>query len=143
MFFILFILKLFEKSLPKVREELTMLCDIVSPKGQYANYRKVLKDLKGPSIPFLGVYLTDMTFLELGNGDFLPDTSFINVDKRRKVYQITKDIERFQKTFYKLEDEDKIQNMPHYWEVGIVDENKLYARSLIVEPRKDEDEDGE
>lgn len=129
--------------MPKVREELTMLCDLVAPKGQYANYRKVLKDLKVPAIPFLGVYLTDMTFLELGNGDFLPDSSFINVDKRRKVYQITKDIERFQDTGYKFDDEEKIRVMPHYWESGVLDENVLYDRSLVVEPREEEDDDDE
>lgn len=61
----------------------------VSPRGQYAAYRKVLKDLAPPAVPFLGVTLTDLTFTELGNPDYLPDTNaHINFDKRRKAYQV-------------------------------------------------------
>lgn len=127
--------------MPKVKDELTILSDLVSPKGQYVNYRKVLKDLKVPAIPFLGVYLTDMTFLELGNGDYLPESSFINVDKRRKVYQIILDIQKFQNTGYKFEDDDKIASMPHYWEMESVNENVMYDRSLEVEPREEDMEE--
>ena len=52
--------------------------DTVSPKGQYSNYRKSLKELSRPAIPFLGVYLTDLTFIELGNQDFI-STRLINI----------------------------------------------------------------
>jgi hypothetical protein len=46
--------KNFEDKYPKVFEEYESLSDLVSPKSQYANYRKVLKTLIPPAIPFLG-----------------------------------------------------------------------------------------
>ncbi|RKO92664.1 ras guanine nucleotide exchange factor domain-containing protein, partial [Blyttiomyces helicus] len=87
---------------PKISESYEEVAALVSPKGQYANYRKVLKDLKPPAIPFLGVYLTDLTFIELGNPDFLPDVHAINFEKRRKVHGVIKEIQSFQRTPYAL-----------------------------------------
>jgi son of sevenless-like protein len=57
----------FAEKFPKTSTAYHDLAELVSPKGQYGNYRKVLKELTPPAIPFLGVYLTDLTFVELGN----------------------------------------------------------------------------
>lgn len=58
---------MFAEKFPKTSIAYHDLAELVSPKGQYGNYRKVLKELSPPAIPFLGVYLTDLTFIELGN----------------------------------------------------------------------------
>jgi hypothetical protein len=87
---------------PTISDEYEELAGIVSPKGQYANYRKELKDITLPAIPFLGVYLTDITFIELGNPDFLPESHFINFEKRRKVSMVIREIQKFQTVGYNL-----------------------------------------
>jgi hypothetical protein len=131
------------------------LHDTVSPKFQYANYRKCLKELVPPAIPFLGVYLTDLTFLELGNPDFLPDSHFINYEKRRKVYQLIKEIQKYQHSPFTLTAIPQIQEFlkkigetkgaPVGWEESnpIMTEEELYQKSQLYEPKElsSDDED--
>lgn len=54
------ILKLFREKNKELNEIYTMVSDTVSPKGQYSNYRKKLKELddrKEEIMPFLGKYI--------------------------------------------------------------------------------------
>ncbi|KAJ3072957.1 hypothetical protein HDU98_002544 [Podochytrium sp. JEL0797] len=76
-----------------------------TPKGQYASYRKEMKDIKLPAIPFLGLFFTDLTFLDLGNPELLPNPAdanptrqarLINFDKCRKIHAVIKEIQKFQ-----------------------------------------------
>ena len=86
----------------KQAELLETMSEIVSTKGQYANYRKTLKSSNAPLIPFLGVYLTDLTFIDLGNLDYLPESNFINFEKRRKVASIISDIQSHQRKSFPI-----------------------------------------
>lgn len=122
--------------------------ELVSPKFQYANYRKCLKDLPVPAIPFLGVYLTDLTFLDLGNSDFLPDTNFINFEKRRKVFNLIREIQRYQQTQYALQPVSQIQEfMKRLGEskttedVNLMTEDQLYDKSMEVEAKEESSDD--
>ena len=122
--------------------------ELVSPKFQYANYRKCLKDLPVPAIPFLGVYLTDLTFLDLGNSDFLPDTSFINFEKRRKVFNLIREIQRYQQTQYALQPVSQIQEFMRRLgesktteDVNLMTEDQLYDKSMEVEAKEESSDD--
>ncbi|KAJ3052005.1 hypothetical protein HK097_006984 [Rhizophlyctis rosea] len=128
----------------KIHEAYEEVADVVTPKGQYANYRKVLKDLQPPAIPFLGVYLTDLTFIELGNPDFLPDSHFINFEKRRKVYTVVKDIQSFQRTPYNIIPVQGILDFYRNMKMDqLKDADALYDLSLVVEPREESDDEDE
>ncbi|KAJ3173403.1 hypothetical protein HK101_011055 [Irineochytrium annulatum] len=144
---------------PKMSDEYEEVAALVSPKGQYANYRKELKDLKPPAIPFLGVYLTDLTFIELGNADHLPDSRFINFEKRRKVNGVIREIQRYQVTPYpyipvegmrmflnKIGDDSDAAMSLEVEEGGmqslsLLNEDELYNQSLVMEPREEEEDD--
>lgn len=129
------------------------MAELVSPKGQYVNYRKALKELKPPAIPFLGVYLTDLTFIELGNPGFLPDTHYINFEKRRKVYSLIREIQFYQQVPYLFPAIPAIQEVLVSLNTTtsklsdvqstqvLLSEEELYEMSLVVEPRLEEDED--
>lgn len=95
------------------------LTPLISSKFQYANYRKYVKEMPPPAIPFLGgkfdnnklVYLTDLTFIEDGNQDFLSDSHLINFDKRYKVYSLlSNNVQRFQKVPFNLSPVSGIQD---------------------------------
>jgi hypothetical protein len=101
-----------------------------------------------PAIPFLGVFLTDLTFLELGNPDFLPDSHFINFEKRRKVYNLIKEINRFKQTPFLLAPVPQIMDFIKKlcvsrgasvgWnDTSVMTEEELYDKSMEVEPKED------
>ncbi|KAJ3146045.1 hypothetical protein HDU86_000544 [Geranomyces michiganensis] len=137
----------FREKYPKLYEAYEDAASTVSPKGQYANYRKVLKDLAPPAVPFLGVSLTDLTFTELGNPDFLPETpALINFDKRRKVCQVlTNSIQKYQAVPYNLVPVAGIRNfLSGLGSLPLLNDDELYQMSLKVEPKEEElsDEEG-
>ena len=144
-----------EDKYPKVKADFVELAALVSPKHQYANYRKCLKDLDLPALPFLGVYLTDLTFLELGNQDYLPESHFINYEKRRKVYQLVQEIKKFQNVPFPFTLVPQIQDFmrklmeskgtPVGWEEKpvIMKEDELYDKSLEYEPKEPSDDEGD
>ena len=82
-------------------------------------------------VPYLGVYLTDLTFIEDGNSDFLPapENHMINFDKRRKISKSITEIKMYQQIPYFLMDISQIQDF--LLQVQGLDEKMLYKRSLV------------
>ena len=80
----------------------------------------------------MGVYLTDLTFIEDGNADFLPETSphgrLVNFDKRRKLSRSIAEIKLYQQDRYPLHDIVEIQNF--ICSARGLDERVLLKRSL-------------
>jgi son of sevenless-like protein len=74
----------------KLFDELT---DLLSPVGNYTNLRNHLhREISPPIIPYIGVYLTDLTFLEDGNPDMAENGTLINFDKRRRIATVINEI---------------------------------------------------
>eukprot|EP00011_Vannellida_sp_DIVA3-517-6-12_P012909 CAMPEP_0114606058 /NCGR_PEP_ID=MMETSP0168-20121206/1369_1 /TAXON_ID=95228 ORGANISM="Vannella sp., Strain DIVA3 517/6/12" /NCGR_SAMPLE_ID=MMETSP0168 /ASSEMBLY_ACC=CAM_ASM_000044 /LENGTH=1173 /DNA_ID=CAMNT_0001816917 /DNA_START=278 /DNA_END=3796 /DNA_ORIENTATION=- len=61
-------------------KKMTALEQLMHPSGSFKHYRKHLSSSKYPIIPYLGVYLTDLVFIEDGNPDEVD--GFINFEKR-------------------------------------------------------------
>jgi len=88
-----------------------------------------------------------LTFVELGNTDYIAKSLNINFEKRRKAAKIINEIKHFQnKTFdfvpvKPIQDFiiniEKYKNQPHYTE------DELYDYSLKYEPREEEDDEDE
>eukprot|EP00835_Amoeboradix_gromovi_P004456 NODE_348_length_10403_cov_0.608210.p1 type:complete len:1268 gc:universal NODE_348_length_10403_cov_0.608210:1396-5199(+) len=131
-----------EKSYPKVKEAYLESVTIVSPKGQYANYRKHLKTLQKPILPFLGVFITDMTFVDLGNNNFLPENHFINFDKRRKFSHLIKELNQYQRVPFNFVPISFIQEYL-FTVKPEQNENKLFEMSQQVEPPEQQSDDDE
>ncbi|KAJ3214118.1 hypothetical protein HK099_007016 [Clydaea vesicula] len=124
----------FADKFPKTSEAYREVAELVSPSGQYSNYRKTLKEQTPPTIPFLGVYLTDLTMIDIGNSGYLPDSHYINFDKLRKVYAVIKEIQYYQHVSYSLQAIPTIQMVLQ--QLGtIVEEgpNVMYNQVLIGE----------
>ena len=100
--------------------------------GNYKDYRRTLRTCDPPAVPYLGIYLTDLTFIEEGNSDM--DGNLINFDKRYKIAAILSEIQQFQKSGYSSFTED---TTIQYWlrHLPSVSEEEAYSISLKVEPR--------
>jgi hypothetical protein len=75
--------------------------DIMATDRSFANFRAKLKSCNPPCIPYLGLYLTDLTFIEDGNNDNVGD--LISFYKRRLVSGVIRDIQQYQQKPYCLE----------------------------------------
>ncbi len=67
----------------------------MNTQGSYRQYRRMLEDSSTPIVPYLGVHLTDLTFLADGNVDTLPN-GHVHFHKRRMELGVIKDVLRHQ-----------------------------------------------
>lgn len=76
---------------PEAWEAFDKIAKFVSSTGNFQNYREALKNDYNegtPVIPYLGMYLTYLTFVNQGNPNLIPDTDMINFNKWRSVSTI-------------------------------------------------------
>jgi len=112
----------------------------LDPIHNFTAYRNNIKNCNPPLLPYLGVYLTDLIFVEDGNRGCNKD-GLINFDKQRKLYQVIEQIERYQAMDYFPSNAYKSipTNEAHIYtfllELPHNDPNELYKISLVREPR--------
>jgi hypothetical protein len=107
----------------------------------FAEYRTRLKMAVAPCLPFLGVYLTDMTFIDDGNSDHRTTPSghaLINFDKYVKTTRVLNEIDQFQIPYRLLEVEEIQRYLTRCLETVEKDEQVFYNRSVVLEPRQEE-----
>lgn len=120
---------------------LSYLGTLMSPTKNYITYRDMIKNISPPCVPFIGVYLTDLTFIGDGNPDHLKENhEQINFDKRRKSAAVMIEMQSFQSMPYHL---ISVQSILDYLKTSFENlptENDLYTMSLAIEPREKEDD---
>lgn len=117
---------------------LTTFEDLVSsmqPHHSWKIYRDALRASTPPAVPYLGVYLTDLTFIEDGNPDCfdIDSVKLINFKKREFVYNVIQEVQVYQNSSYSFEPKEPLcgylKCLPH------LDADVLYELSLQREPR--------
>jgi hypothetical protein len=133
----------------KRKDMLNGLQAIVEPDKNYAVLRRRLHNHVPPCIPFVGTYLTDLTFVDAGNPAMkqLPGTgdhdgmSVINFDKHTRTAKIIGELQRFQIP-YRLAEVPELQEwiQAQIVRVKSSSENEnvqqYYRKSLLLEPRE-------
>ncbi|XP_062455672.1 ras-specific guanine nucleotide-releasing factor 2 isoform X1 [Rhea pennata] len=126
-----------KKTWAKVSKQTKALMDklqkTVSSEGRFKNLRETLKNCNPPAVPYLGMYLTDLAFIEEGTPNFTEE-GLVNFSKMRMISHIIREIRQFQQTSYRIEYQQKVT---HYLldKALIIDEDTLYELSLKIEPR--------
>jgi hypothetical protein len=132
----------------KTKARLDELKAVVEVSKNYAVLRQRLQNHVAPCIPFVGIYLTDLTFVDVGNQTTrqLPGAegadakAVINFDKHTKTAKIIGQLQGFQVP-YKLQPvpemmewmEGQIQRVRNSEEANV---QTFYRRSLLLEPRE-------
>eukprot|EP01125_Pyxidicula_operculata_P006314 TRINITY_DN2192_c0_g1_i1.p1 TRINITY_DN2192_c0_g1~~TRINITY_DN2192_c0_g1_i1.p1 ORF type:complete len:969 (-),score=316.48 TRINITY_DN2192_c0_g1_i1:220-3126(-) len=97
--------------------------------------RNALSTANMPAIPYLGMFLTDLIFLEDGNKNTTPDGK-INFRKRQLIARTIRKIQSFQLERYPLQSSPEIKEWLFKLIPSLVSkEDVLYSFSLYYEPR--------
>nr|BAE34529.1 unnamed protein product [Mus musculus] len=105
----------------------------VSSEGRFKNLRETLKNCNPPAVPYLGMYLTDLAFIEEGTPNFTEE-GLVNFSKMRMISHIIREIRQFQQTAYRIDQQPKV--IQYLLDKALViDEDSLYELSLKIEPR--------
>jgi len=126
------------------------LMSVVDTSKNYASMRQRLQHAQLPCLPFVGIFLTDLTFVDAGNPNTRSlwtdqtrrgDLTVINFDKHNRTAKIIQQFQSFQMP-YDVQDVPDLQGWLHTEFDRIHDskeENnqRLYQQSLEIEPRED------
>lgn len=112
---------------------------IMSSESSFKVYRHRLAASDPPCIPYLGVYLTDLTFMDENPDNITVETSngpvsLINFAKRKMVYNVISLVQQYQQRAYNLQPVHQI--VQFLTKLPAMDEQELYLLSLKREPRK-------
>jgi len=113
------------------------LQDVMSPTGSFKNYRDALSKLSGFTLPYLGTYLSDLTFMGDGNPDTVDGvsvgTKLINFKKRELIYGVISQLRMHVQGKLDIAPKEPLRSalvaLPH-----CVDD-VLYDVSIQLEPR--------
>ncbi|XP_060779992.1 ras-specific guanine nucleotide-releasing factor 1 [Neoarius graeffei] len=106
---------------------------LVSSEGRFKNLREALKNCDPPCVPYLGMYLTDLAFIEEGTPNYTED-NLVNFSKMRMISHIIREIRQFQQTAYKIDHQPKAAQYL-LDSSNVLDEESMYEASLRIEPK--------
>ena len=116
------------KKTVEMRQELE---DLMESGNSYRAYRNAMRDANPPVIPYMGVHLSDLTFIDEGNPDKLG--KLINFGKRKLVSKVIAGLQQYQASPYNLETVPRIVKLLSK-KLNCTDDD-LYKMSLQREPR--------
>ncbi|KAF0978870.1 hypothetical protein FDP41_001940 [Naegleria fowleri] len=112
----------------KIREDLEYL----RQGNNFSNLRNVLKNVNPPCVPFNGLFLTDLTFIEDGAPKYI--NGLINFGKCRLFAKVIRDIQTYQNTRYNFEEYPELKEL--LLGISKLSDDELFNLSLQIEPRK-------
>lgn len=130
----------------KTKTTLENLRSIVDVSRNYFVLRQRLQNHVPPCLPFVGTYLTDLTFVDHGNQSLRTlstddsEMAVINFDKHMKTARIISELQRFQIP-YRLTEVPELQawlqnELVRVRSNGEITAQTFYRRSLVLEPRE-------
>ncbi|XP_038601112.1 rap guanine nucleotide exchange factor 1 isoform X2 [Tachyglossus aculeatus] len=113
-------------------EGLAEYCTLIDSSSSFRAYRAALSEVEPPCIPYLGLILQDLTFVHLGNPDYIEGK--VNFSKRWQQFNILDSMRRFQQVHYDIRRNDDIVNFFNDFSDHLAEE-ALWELSLKIKPR--------
>eukprot|EP01104_Vermistella_antarctica_P017230 TRINITY_DN6077_c0_g1_i1.p1 TRINITY_DN6077_c0_g1~~TRINITY_DN6077_c0_g1_i1.p1 ORF type:complete len:1047 (-),score=221.38 TRINITY_DN6077_c0_g1_i1:47-3187(-) len=116
-------------------EELESIKTLLNFEGNYQKYRNNLAEIQSsnPCIPYIGLYLKDLVFIQDGNPDY--DDKLVNFSKKQRTAEVIYAIESWQSNAYSYEPRADVFRFFLGLQTEVMDDAAAYAMSLDVEPR--------
>ncbi|KAJ4304059.1 cell division cycle- protein [Collariella sp. IMI 366227] len=124
----------------RIQATLETMRKLMASTKNFGEYREALHVANPPCIPFFGVYLTDLTFIEDGIPSIIKKTNLINFAKRAKTAEVIRDIQQYQNVVYSLQPVPELRDYIISNMQAAGDVHEMYDKSLQIEPREREDE---
>ncbi|KAM9986321.1 hypothetical protein ACTFIY_010750 [Dictyostelium cf. discoideum] len=113
-------------------QSLQSLQKLLSPQENFKNYRERISKCGSCCIPYIGLYLSDLTFIHEGNPDYYQQSKLINFSKLREVAITINTIKQFQNIFYYYEKNQNIRSQMNFKSPGA---DIIWKMSLSCEQR--------
>jgi son of sevenless-like protein len=119
-------------------------CDItIDSNKNFNNYRLTLASVSPPCVPFIGVFLTTLQFIQDGSKDNL-SPGMVNFRKRQKASEVIQDIKRWQSQPFSFHPIPSvltfIEESLNQFSDSVDIRDRFWNLSLEREPREREDE---
>ncbi|XP_023392325.1 rap guanine nucleotide exchange factor 1 [Pteropus vampyrus] len=113
-------------------EGLAEYCTLIDSSSSFRAYRAALAEVEPPCIPYLGLILQDLTFVHLGNPDYIDGK--VNFSKRWQQFNILDSMRCFQQAHFDIRRNDDIINFFNDFSDHLAEE-ALWELSLKIKPR--------
>eukprot|EP01112_Ceratiomyxa_fruticulosa_P016097 TRINITY_DN4828_c0_g4_i1.p1 TRINITY_DN4828_c0_g4~~TRINITY_DN4828_c0_g4_i1.p1 ORF type:complete len:1215 (+),score=257.42 TRINITY_DN4828_c0_g4_i1:149-3793(+) len=117
----------------KYHKSFEELGSLMSSQSSYKLYRERLNRSPPPRLPYIGVFLSDLVFIDEGNSDYCED-ALVNMEKQFLVASAIRHIMDTQLVNYSFIPVPEITQ--YLFELKGVSDSVAYQMSLIAEPRK-------
>ncbi|KRZ28623.1 Rap guanine nucleotide exchange factor 1 [Trichinella pseudospiralis] len=120
-------------------DQLNQYSSLIDSSQSFKVYRTALAETKPPCLPYLGLILQDLTFVQVGNADCLPVeevciANVVNFAKRWQQFMILDNVRRFKSWQYNIKKNDNVlvffNNFDDY-----ANEEQIWAISERLKPR--------
>ncbi|EJD74874.1 rap guanine nucleotide exchange factor 1 [Loa loa] len=113
---------------------------VMDSSHSFRNYRTLLSESRPPCLPYIGLVLQDLTFVHIGNSDYLPPEqcngrkNLINYGKRWQQFAILDSIRCFKSWNYSIEKDEKVIQFFNGFN-NYLSEDEIWDLSESIKPR--------
>lgn len=128
--------KSWENVKQKYKQAYEEFVELANSSQSFGNLRNAVKASSAPLIPYLGLYLTDLVFIEDGNPETFDEdgVTMVNFRKNEMLAEVLLEIQNFQQSGYNYGRNDALYCLLLRYDTKT--ERELYKWSLEVEPRE-------
>ena len=136
--------KTWNKLSKQSKQNLEKLNSLLSSENRYKQLRQHLRQQDPPCVPYLGMYLQDLTLIDEGCATFISNADniarLVNFSKMKMIHQTISEIQALQSVGYNIA--VRQQTIETILDRSLaLDDDAAYKLSLVVEPRQQKQAD--